>query len=69
MDYEKIYNLVKLNLKSPRIVGKALHNNPDSKSIQCHRVVNSRGMVAESFAFGGASAQKGLLEKERKSKV
>lgn len=87
--YQDIYNLVKaippgrvatygqisntLKLNNPRLVGYALHNNPDSKTIPCHRVVNSKGMVAKNFAFGGASTQRRLLEKEgvilKKNKV
>ncbi|MDD2270549.1 MAG: MGMT family protein [Candidatus Dojkabacteria bacterium] len=78
--YQDIYNLVKaippgkvatygqisntLKLNNPRLVGYALHNNPDPKSIPCHRVVNSKGGLAENFAFGGAITQKELLEKE-----
>lgn len=78
--YQDIYNLVmkipvgkvatygqisdKLKLNSPRLVGYALHHNPDPKTIPCHRVVNSKGMVAKNFAFGGATSQKELLEEE-----
>ena len=47
-----------------RAVGNILHRNPDPVHIPCHRVVNRRGMVADSFAFGGAAAQRRLLEKE-----
>ena len=79
-DYKRIYKLVKtvpsgkvttygqisdkLKLNNPRLVGRALHNNPDPKSIPCHRVVNLKGGLAENFAFGGAITQKELLEKE-----
>ena len=47
-----------------RVVGNILHNNPDPKNIPCHRVVNANGMVSKSFAFGGATAHRNLLEKE-----
>lgn len=42
---------------SPRMVGRILHENPDPANIPCHRVVNSKGEVAESYAFGGREAQ------------
>ncbi len=60
--YGQISNKLKLN--NPRLVGYALHKNPDQNSIPCHRVVNSKGMVAKNFAFGGSSIQKELLKKE-----
>ena len=41
-----------------RVVGYALHNNPDPENIPCHRVVNREGKVAESFVFGGGAVQK-----------
>lgn len=47
-----------------RVVGYALHNNPDTSSIPCHRVVNREGKVAQSFAFGGGETQRQLLEAE-----
>lgn len=47
-----------------RAVGNVLHNNPNPQDYPCHRVVNSRGYVAKNFAFGGAQAQRVLLEKE-----
>ena len=47
-----------------RAVGNILHRNPDPARFPCHRVVNSKGQVAEHFAFGGAAAQRKLLEKE-----
>ena len=52
------------NPKLARVVGNILHNNPDPASIPCHRVVNARGQVAANFAFGGAEAQRKLLEEE-----
>ena len=50
--------------KASRVVGYALHHNPDPKNIPCHRVVNRQGRLAPSFAFGGAEIQKQLLEYE-----
>ena len=47
-----------------RVVGYALHKNPEPGIIPCHRVVNRNGQVAESFAFGGSNIQRELLEKE-----
>lgn len=46
---------------SPRVVGWALHRNPDPANIPCHRVVDRNGRVAESYAFGGAEEQKRKL--------
>lgn len=50
------------NAKMSRAVGNALHKNPDPGSIPCYRVVNSKGELSGEFAFGGAGAQKKLLE-------
>jgi len=47
-----------------RAVGNILHNNPDPSRFPCHRVVNSKGQVADNFAFGGGEVQKKLLEQE-----
>lgn len=47
-----------------RAVGNILHDNPDPSQFPCHRVVNSRGKVAENYAFGGAAAQRKRLEDE-----
>ena len=47
-----------------RVVGNALHHNPDPSHIPCHRVVNAKGEVSLSFAFGGGVAQRALLEQE-----
>lgn len=50
--------------RSSRIVGYALHINPEPGNIPCHRVVNRMGRLAPSFAFGGEEVQKQLLEQE-----
>lgn len=52
------------NPRWARVVGYALHNNPDQSNIPCHRVVNREGRVATNFAFGGGVTQRELLEKE-----
>ncbi len=52
------------NPRWARVVGYALHNNPEPIKIPCHRVVNREGRVATGFAFGGGEAQRELLIKE-----
>lgn len=52
------------NPRWARVVGYALHNNPDQSTIPCHRVVNREGRVATGFVFGGGETQRKLLEKE-----
>ena len=52
------------NSRWARVVGYALHNNPDPQNIPCHRVVNREGKVADSFAFGGGDIQRQMLEDE-----
>ena len=52
------------NKKLARVVGNILHSNPDPDRFPCHRVVNRKGQVSENFAFGGATAQRALLEWE-----
>ena len=47
-----------------RVVGYALHVNPEPGIIPCHRVVNREGRVAPGFAFGGEGVQRQLLESE-----
>ena len=52
------------NPRWARVVGYALHVNPDTSTIPCHRVVNREGKVASGFAFGGEGVQRQLLEAE-----
>jgi len=52
------------NRRWARVVGYALHANPDPKNIPCHRVVNRLGEVSKAFAFGGENRQIALLEDE-----
>lgn len=47
-----------------RVVGNALHNNPKPDEIPCYRVVNSKGGLTKSFAFGGENVQAELLMAE-----
>lgn len=62
LTYQKLANLAKI--KSPRIVGTFLHQNPDPQKIPCHRVVNSQGRLAKHFAFGGITGQAQRLRSE-----
>ena len=52
------------NRNLARAVGNILHGNPDPEHIPCHRVVNSKGQLSRSYAFGGIEAQRRLLESE-----
>lgn len=52
------------NPRWARVVGYALHVNPNPETIKCHRVVNRDGKVSEAFAFGGENMQIRLLEEE-----
>ncbi len=47
-----------------RVVGYALHSNPEPGIIPCHRVVNKDGKLAKSFAFGGENVQRDMLISE-----
>ncbi len=50
--------------RKAKIVGWALHSNPYRGIVPCHRVVNRKGELSGSFAFGGMEIQKKLLEDE-----
>ncbi len=50
--------------RNARLVGFALHANPEPGVIPCHRVVFADGRVSEGFAFGGPDVQRRLLEAE-----
>ena len=52
------------NRRWARVVGYALHANPDPDNIPCYRVVNREGRVSEAFAFGGGNRQIELLQAE-----
>ena len=50
--------------KLSRVVGYALHANPQPGVIPCHRVVKKDGEISRAFAFGGANRQAELLRAE-----
>lgn len=52
------------NPRWSRVVGYALHVNPEPGVIPCHRVVNRFGETSKAFAFGGEDRQRSLLEEE-----
>lgn len=52
------------NPKWSRVVGYALHVNPEPGIIPCHRVVDRNGRLSAAFAFGGINMQEELLKKE-----
>ena len=52
------------NPRWSRVVGYALHVNPDPEHIPCYRVVNRLGEPSAAFAFGGGNRQIELLEAE-----
>lgn len=52
------------NKKLARVVGNILHDNPNEVKYPCYKVVNSKGCLSNSFAFGGIEKQKEKLEKE-----
>ena len=52
------------NPRLARVVGYALHVNPEPGVIPCHRVVNLEGKTSPAFAFGGEDVQRKLLEEE-----
>lgn len=56
--------LIAGNPRWSRVVGYALHANPDPKRIPCHRVVDRFGSVSKAFAFGGENHQICLLQSE-----
>lgn len=47
-----------------RVVGYALHVNPEPNEIPCYRVVTKDGGLSEAFAFGGINQQRLLLERD-----
>ena len=52
------------NPRWARVVGYALHVNPDPEHIPCFRVVNRFGEVSKAVAFGGENSQIALLQAE-----
>lgn len=52
------------NPRWSRVVGYALHVNPEPGVIPCHRVVTKDGGLSKAFAFGGENMQRTLLAEE-----
>lgn len=52
------------NPRWARVVGYALHVNPDPDYIPCYRVVTKDGNVSKAFAFGGENEQIRLLKED-----
>lgn len=53
---------IKLGNKNlSRVVGNILHNNPNEEEIPCYKVVNSKGILSNNFAFGGIDEQRKRL--------
>lgn len=50
------------NKRWARVVGYALHVNPNEKEIPCYRVVTKDGAVSKAFVFGGKNRQIELLK-------
>ena len=50
------------NPRWSRVVGYALHVNPDPSGIPCYRVVTKDGRISDAFAFGGGNEQIALLK-------
>ena len=61
------YGYIACRLGNPRlcrVVGYALHVNPQPGAIPCHRVVMKDGALSPAFAFGGENEQRRLLAAE-----
>ena len=52
------------NRRWARVVGYALHVNPDPEGIPCYRIVTKEGNVSSAFAFGGSNEQIKLLQED-----
>jgi O-6-methylguanine DNA methyltransferase len=52
------------NPRAARAVSMVLYNNTSCQDIPCHRVVDSKGQLASSFALGGIQGQRHLLQIE-----
>ncbi|HBR31660.1 MAG TPA: cysteine methyltransferase, partial [Clostridiales bacterium] len=55
--YGQIANLAG-NHRWSRVVGYALHMNPDQRKIPCHRVVKKDGSLSTALVFGGINEQR-----------
>lgn len=52
------------NKKLARVVGNILHNNPDGDKYPCYKVVDYKGNLSKSYAFGGMEKQRERLEND-----
>lgn len=52
------------NKRLARFVGNILHSNPDGDKYPCYKVVDSKGNLSKSYAFGGIERQKERLEND-----
>ena len=52
------------NPRWSRVVGYALHCNPEPGVVPCHRVVTKEGKLSKAFAFGGENVQRDMLSSE-----
>jgi len=55
LTYGKVAEI--LLIKSPRLIGKILHQNKNPKKVPCHRVVFANGCLSRSYAFGKLKGQ------------
>lgn len=65
LGYVVTYGQIARYLGNPRLsryVGNVLHKNPDGVKYPCYKVVNSKGKLAQRYAFGGMEGQKQRLE-------
>ncbi|MCA9385254.1 MGMT family protein [Candidatus Dojkabacteria bacterium] len=53
-----------LELPTPRLVGRILHQNNEPEKYPCHRVVFADGKLSPAYAFGGDGVQRRKLEYE-----
>ena len=61
LTYKKVAELA--GIKSPRVVGFAMHSNKNIEQVPCHRVVGNTGKLT-GYARGGIKRKKEILEKE-----
>lgn len=52
------------NKRLARVVGNILHSNPDGDKYPCYKVIDSKGNLSKSYAFGGIERQKERLEND-----
>lgn len=52
------------NKRLARAVGNILHSNPDGNKYPCYKVIDSKGNLSKSYAFGGIEKQRERLEND-----